>query len=160
MIKFTKVSLPYGWLGNMAPFPVMYEGKKWLTIEALFQALRFEDEKIIEEIRLQKSPMGAKMKAKKNKLLTVVEPMSENDLENMRMCVRLKIEQHPKLLLQLLATNDQIIIENIGKRNGERHKFWGAKEINGVWEGENMMGKIWMELRNSIKKDYIFSRLK
>ena len=150
MIKFTKVSLPYGWLGNMAPFPVMYKGKKWLTIEALFQALRFEDEKIIEEIRLQKSPMGAKMKAKKNKLLIVVEPMSENDLENMRMCVKLKIEQHPKLLMQLLATNDQIIIEDIGKRNGERHKFWGAKEVNDVWEGENMMGKIWMELRNNI----------
>ena len=160
MIKFTKVSLPYGWLGNMAPFPVMYEGKKWLTIEALFQALRFEDEKIIEEIRLEKSPMGAKMKAKKNKLLSVVDPMSEKDLENMRMCVKLKIEQHPKLMMQLLATNDQIIIEDIGKRNGERHKFWGAKEVNGVWEGENMMGKIWMELRNSIKKDYIFSRLK
>ena len=150
MIKFTKVSLPYGWLGNMAPFPVMYKGKKWLTIEALFQALRFEDEKIIEEIRLEKSPMGAKMKAKKNKLLTVVDPMSENDLENMRLCVKLKIEQHPKLLMQLLATNNQIIIEDIGKRNGERHKFWGAKEVNGVWEGENMMGKIWMELRNNI----------
>jgi predicted NAD-dependent protein-ADP-ribosyltransferase YbiA (DUF1768 family) len=150
MIKFTKVSLPYGWLGNMAPFPVMYKGKKWLTIEALFQALRFEDEKIIEEIRLEKSPMGAKMKAKKNKLLYVIEPMSEKDLENMRMCVRLKLEQHPKLVGQLLATNDQLICEDIGKRNGERHKFWGAKEINGVWEGENMMGKIWMELRNNI----------
>ena len=150
MIKFTKVSLPYGWLGNMAPFPVMYEGKKWLTIEALFQALRFEDGKIIEEIRLEKSPMGAKMKAKKNKLLYVIEPMSEKDLENMRMCVRLKLEQHPKLVGQLLATNDQLICEDIGKRNGERHKFWGAKEINGVWEGENMMGKIWMELRNNI----------
>ena len=150
MIKFTKVSLPYGWLGNMAPFPVMYKGKKWLTIEALFQALRFEDEKIIEEIRLEKSPMGAKMKAKKNKLLYVIKPMSEKDLENMRMCVRLKLEQHPKLVGQLLATNDQLICEDIGKRNGERHKFWGAKEINGVWEGENMMGKIWMELRNNI----------
>ena len=150
MIKFTKVSLPYGWLGNMAPFPVMYKGKKWLTIEALFQALRFEDEKIIEEIRLEKSPMGSKMKAKKNKLLYVIEPMSEKDLENMRMCVRLKLEQHPKLVGQLLATNDQLICEDIGKRNGERHKFWGAKEINGVWEGENMMGKIWMELRNNI----------
>jgi len=69
MIKFTKVSLPFGWLCNMAPFPVMYNEKKWLTIEALFQALRFEDEKIIEEIRLEKSPMGAKMKAKKHKLL-------------------------------------------------------------------------------------------
>jgi ribA/ribD-fused uncharacterized protein len=155
MIKFTKVSLPYGWLGNMAPFPVMYKGKKWLTIEALFQALRFEDEKIIEEIRLEKSPMGAKMKAKKNKLLSVVDPMSEKDLENMRMCVKLKIEQHPKLLMQLLATNNQIIIEDIGKRNGERHKFWGAKKINDVWEGENMMGKIWMELRNSINITFL-----
>ena len=155
MIKFTKVSLPYGWLGNMAPFPVMYEGKKWLTIEAFFQALRFEDEKIIEEIRLQKSPMGAKMKAKKNKILSVVDPMSEKDLENMRMCVKLKIEQHPKLLMQLLATNNQIIIEDIGKRNGERHKFWGAKEVNDVWEGENMMGKIWMELRNSINITFL-----
>ena len=155
MIKFTKVSLPYGWLGNMAPFPVMYKGKKWLTIEALFQALRFEDEKIIEEIRLEKSPMGSKMKAKKNKLLYVIEPMSEKDLENMRMCVRLKLEQHPKLVGQLLATNDQLICEDIGKRNGERHKFWGAKEINGVWEGENMMGKIWMELRNSINITFL-----
>lgn len=152
MIKFTKVSLPYGWLGNMAPFPVMYNGKKWLTIEALFQALRFENEKIIEEIRLEKSPMGAKMKAKKNKLLYVVEPMSEKDLENMRMCVRLKLEQHPRLVGQLLATNDQLICEDIGKRNGERHKFWGAKEINGVWEGKNMMGKIWMELRTQLRK--------
>ena len=70
MIKFTKVSLPYGWLGNMAPFPVMYKGKKWLTIEALFQALRFEDEKIIEEIRLEKSPMGAKMKVQKEPSLS------------------------------------------------------------------------------------------
>lgn len=152
MIKFTKVSLPYGWLGNMAPFPVMYNGKKWLTIEALFQALRFENEKIIEEIRLEKSPMGAKMKSKKHKLLYVVEPMSEKDLENMRMCVRLKLEQHPRLVGQLLATNDQLICEDIGKRNGERHKFWGAKEIKGVWEGKNMMGKIWMELRTQLRK--------
>ena len=152
MIKFTKVSLPFGWLCNMAPFPVMYNEKKWLTIEALFQALRFEDEKIIEEIRLEKSPMGAKMKAKKHKLLYVVEPMSEKDVENMRMCVRLKLEQHPRLVGQLLATNDQLICEDIGKRNGERHKFWGAKEINGVWEGKNMMGVIWMELRTQLRK--------
>jgi predicted NAD-dependent protein-ADP-ribosyltransferase YbiA (DUF1768 family) len=31
----------YGWLGNMSPHPVKYEGKWWLTAEALFQALRF-----------------------------------------------------------------------------------------------------------------------
>ena len=26
VIAFTKVALPYGWLGNMAPFPVKHEG--------------------------------------------------------------------------------------------------------------------------------------
>ena len=45
-ISFTKVSLPFGWLGNMSPFPILYEGKEWKTTEALFQALRFDDESI------------------------------------------------------------------------------------------------------------------
>ena len=37
-IWFTKVDLPYGWLGNMAPYPVLHDGCRWLTTEALFQA--------------------------------------------------------------------------------------------------------------------------
>ena len=41
IISFSKVALPYGWLGNMAPYPIIYEGKRWRTIEALFQSLRF-----------------------------------------------------------------------------------------------------------------------
>ena len=151
MIRFTKVNLPFGWLGNMAPFPIIYNGKKWLTSEALFQALRFNDEKIIEEIRLEKSPMGAKMKAKKYKPFYVIAPMSEKDVENMKMCVRLKVSQHPILKSQLLATNNLEICEDIGSRNGERHKFWGAKLENNVWVGNNMMGKIWMELRDELK---------
>ena len=78
--------------------------------------------------------------------------MSDKDLKNMRMCVRLILEQHQRLVGQLFSTNDQLICKVIGKRNGERHKFWGAKEINGVWEGKNMMGKIWMELRTQLRK--------
>lgn len=35
-IWFTKVDLPYGWLGNMAPYPVLHDGCRWLTTEALF----------------------------------------------------------------------------------------------------------------------------
>jgi predicted NAD-dependent protein-ADP-ribosyltransferase YbiA (DUF1768 family) len=64
IISFSKVALSYGWLGNMSPYPIIYEGKEWRTVEALFQSLRFTDENIIEAIRNEKSPMGAKMKAK------------------------------------------------------------------------------------------------
>jgi predicted ATP-grasp superfamily ATP-dependent carboligase len=43
-ITFTKTSLPFGWLGNMAPYPIEYLEKTWRTAEALFQALRFVHE--------------------------------------------------------------------------------------------------------------------
>ena len=66
IVSFTKVSLPFGWLGNMSPYPVQYNGVMWKTTEHLFQALRFkENSPIRDEICMQKSPMGAKMCAKK-----------------------------------------------------------------------------------------------
>lgn len=52
VITFTKVALPYGWLGNMSPHPIVVAGKTWKTAESLFQALRFaEDDPVREEIR-------------------------------------------------------------------------------------------------------------
>ena len=150
IIEFSKVDLPYGWLGNMYGSPIKYKDKEWKTSEALFQALRFEDEEIKELIRCEKSPMGAKMKAKGNKNKMVVEPMSEKDIENMKMVVKLKFDQNDVLKSKLKITGEHIIVENIGKRNGERHFFWGMKKINGEWEGNNMMGKILMELRKEL----------
>ena len=104
IIAFTKVALPFGWLGNMAPYPVTYGGKAWRTTEALFQALRFEDESIRESIRQEKSPMAAKMVAKRHKSQMVVVPMGAADLDNMRRALRLKLQAHPALGRQLLAT--------------------------------------------------------
>lgn len=150
VVDFTKVDLPYGWLGNMYGSPIHYNGKIWLTSEALFQALRFDDEEIIELIRNQKSPMGAKMKAKGNKNRMVIEPMSEKDIENMRMVVRLKFDQNPVLKSRLKISGEFVLVENIGTRNGENHFFWGMKKINDEWVGKNMMGKILMELRKEL----------
>jgi ribA/ribD-fused uncharacterized protein len=147
VIEFTKVDLPYGWLGNMYASPIEYNGKKWLTSEALFQALRFDDEEIRELIRKEKSPMGAKMKAKGNKNRMVIEPMSEKDIENMKMVVRLKFDQNEVLKSKLKISGEHLIIENIGNRKGERHLFWGMKKVNGEWVGNNKMGEILMELR-------------
>lgn len=153
VIEFTKVDLPWGWLGNMFASPIKYKGKEWKTSEALFQALRFEDEEIRELIRGEKSPMGAKMKAKGNKNKMLIEPMSEKDIENMKMVVRLKFDQNPVLKSKLKVSGEHVIVENIGERNGARHLFWGMKKINGEWVGNNMMGKILMELREEFKMD-------
>lgn len=153
VISFTKVDLPYGWLGNMSPYKVNYNGKEWLTVEALIQVLRYDDESIREIIRSQKSPMGAKMKAKSFKESMLVIPTSEKDVENMKMCVKLKVEQNNEFKAKILRTGEFEIIEDVSNRPGERHLFWGAKKVNGEWEGQNMMGKIWMKIREELKKE-------
>ena len=151
-ISFTKVDLPYGWLGNMAPYPITFNGKVYKTSEALFQTLRFDNNEIKELIRKEPSPMGAKMVAKKYKSNMIVLPMSEEDIKNMELCIELKFDQHPVLKQKLLRTKEHTIIEDIGSRNGERHLFWGMKKVNGVWIGNNMMGKLLMKLRTKYLK--------
>jgi predicted NAD-dependent protein-ADP-ribosyltransferase YbiA (DUF1768 family) len=108
VISFTKVDIPYGWLGNMAPYPITYNGQLWRTSEALFQALRFDDHKIREIIREEKSPMGAKMKAKKYRAQMVIVPMSDADLNNMKLCLKLKF-QNEDLRRRLLSTGNYTI---------------------------------------------------
>ena len=148
-IAFTKVAAPNGWLGNMSPHRVRYGNKDWRTTEALFQALRFADEGVQEAIRDQKSPMTAKMIAKKNKAKLAIQPGSAQDVENMRLVLRLKIEQHPDLRAALLATGNARIIEDCSKR---RPSVWGAQLQNGTWVGENILGQLWMELRDQLRE--------
>ena len=153
-VWFKKVAEEYGWMGNMAPYPIKFDGKVWRTSEALFQSVRFDDDSVKEIIRGEKSPMGAKMKAKKYRDQMVVVPMSELDVENMRKCVKMKFDAHPQLKRQLMNTKDSFIYEDIGNRNGERHKFWGAKKWSeSEGDGNNMMGKILMDLREEYLKE-------
>ena len=151
-ILITKVKLPGGWLSNMSPHPVSYEAKRWRTCEALFQALRLEDVDAKEVIRAESSPMAAKMVAKRFKGIQVVEPMSEADLANMRLCISLKLEMHESLRRKLFHTGNAKIIEDCSSR-GPRgsNLFWGAMKVPGGWQGENWLGRIWEEMRAELQ---------
>ncbi|HBN76292.1 MAG TPA: DUF1768 domain-containing protein [Planctomycetaceae bacterium] len=151
MILISSVKAENGWLGNMSPFPIEHEDKTFRTTEALFQYLRFTDDSIIEEIRSRKSPMSAKMATKKNRSQMIIEPMGEKDLDNMRCVLRLKIEQHPELIGELLATGQEEIIEDCTKRPHGSGKFWGAAFKDSKWIGENWLGFLWMEIREELR---------
>lgn len=152
VISFTKVNLPHGWLGNMSPHPVRHIEWEYATAEALFQALRFDDEKIRMAIWEQTSPMAAKMIAKKYRDRMVIRPRDEQDVENMGLVLMLKIEQHPEIRRMLLETGDAELIEDCTKRASESGLFWGAKREGGYWVGGNMLGKLWMELREEVRR--------
>ncbi len=151
-ISFTKTTLPFGWMGNMSPYPIQYKGKEWRTTEALFQALRFNDVKIQDIIRAEKRPLDAKYKALSFSDKMFITPLSEEDINNMRLCIKLKIEQYPNLLTLLLKTENLPIYENVTKRgNIGNNLFWGAMLVDNKWIGKNMLGNIWMEFREIYK---------
>lgn len=148
-ISFTRVRLPYGWLGNMAPFPLEWGGATWRTSEALFQARRFAaGDPVRELIRAEKSPMGAKMVAKAHADRMVIAQQSEADLELMADVLRLKVVAHPQLVADLFATGEEEIIEDCTSRPRGSGLFWGAaRQADGTWLGANHLGRLWMELR-------------
>ncbi len=151
----------YGWLGNMSPHKIMYENGCWLTAEALFQALRYpmgavndKGENIRELIRGQKSPMAAKMMSKKYMDNRNITPMGDEDLDNMRMVLRLKFKQihNTPLERDLLETGDKFILEDCSKRPTVSGRFWGAQRVaDGIWKGTNKLGQLLMELRTEIR---------
>lgn len=158
-IAFTKVRLPHGWLGNMAPFPVEWGGASWRTTEALFQARRFaEGDPVRELIRAEASPMGAKMVAKSHADRMVIAQQSGADLALMADVLRLKVAAHPQLAEWLLATGDEEIVEDCTSRPRGSGLFWGAaRQADGSWRGENWLGRLWVKLRAELSASSVTS---
>jgi ribA/ribD-fused uncharacterized protein len=153
-IGFTKVKLPYGWLGCMAPFPIVYGAYRFRTSEALFQWLRFDGHPAVQaQILAQTSPMMAKDVARANRELLgrgVMWDESGPDIEIMRLCLRLKLEQYPHLATLLAATGDAMIVEDCTTHPWESAEFWGAVRRGGRWHGKNVLGSLWMEVREGL----------
>jgi ribA/ribD-fused uncharacterized protein len=161
IITFTKVKLSWGWLGNMSAYPVTHENVVWKTTEHLFQALRFTgDSPVRQEIAAIGSPMGAKMCAKKHAAEMVVTPRSEIDLDNMRLCLHLKLVAHTALQAILVSTGKALLVEDVSKRpRSESNLFWGMAQQNGQWVGHNWLGRLWMELRHDYQTKLAVARV-
>lgn len=59
-----------------------------------------------------------------------------------------KFTQDPVLKTKLLATGDRELVE--GNTHGDR--CWGMTCSNGVWIGENRLGKVLMKLREDLRE--------
>lgn len=147
-IGFTSSRAPFGWMGNMSPYPIVFGEDIYRTSEALFQALRFSDNDIKSLIREEKSPMGAKAIMNQNDEFITTPKHSVKDVMNMQMCLKLKLAQHPELVTELLATGDLPIYEDVTKRGDKGgNLFWGAMLVDGEWVGKNVLGNLWMTER-------------
>jgi ribA/ribD-fused uncharacterized protein len=145
VVSFRTTSGIHGALSNMAPgFPVLLNGMRIRSVEALYQALRFPHlPEAQREIVQQHSPMTAKMVSRRF-IDQTRDDWSDVKIPIMRWCLRLKLAQNWQAFSEaLLATGDQPIVED--SRNDP---FWGAMPKPGEQlEGQNVLGRLLMELR-------------
>jgi ribA/ribD-fused uncharacterized protein len=145
VIVFRMTIGEFGALSNMAPdFPLMIEGTRVSTVEALYQACRFPDRSDIQAIIVdQPSPMTAKMKSKKFRDLTRSD-WDRRRLGIMRWCLQVKLAQNwSKFGAVLEKTESRPIVEE-----SRRDDFWGAKpNDDGTLVGLNVLGRLLMQLR-------------
>lgn len=144
---FRKVKEEWGIFSNMSPHPVMVNGNRILTTEALYQAMKYpHDPKLQKLIIDQKSPMAAKM-VQKGK--TYREDWDEIKIDVMEWCLRLKVVYHwVKIKKEFENTNGRPIVEI-----SHKDQLWGAvpnKTNPSLLVGENVLGQLWMELRDQI----------
>lgn len=148
-----KTKEAFGGLSNMASgYPLQINGIRILTTEALYQACRFPHmPEIQREIIGQHSPMTAKMKSKPYRKDSRSD-WDEVRYKVMRWCLRVKLAQnYAEFGRLLLATHDRPIVEQSRKDD-----YWGAKladELGETLTGQNVLGRLLMELREKLKED-------
>jgi len=147
-IVIWKTKQKFGPLSNMARgFSLSINSIIVPSSEALYQAMRFPfnpdvQMKIIE----QQNPFQAKQVSRKFISFTRFD-WEKVKVEIMRWCLRVKIAQHWEISNLLLSTENRPIVER-----SSHDDFWGAKVVNNALVGSNVLGKLWMEVRQEIRE--------
>ena len=143
VIRFYRTGDEYGEFSNFAAYPIELRGKVWPTSEHYFQAQKFAGTPHEEAIRREPSPMiAARMGRDRSQPLRPDWEAVKDDV--MREAVRAKFRQHPTLQDLLLSTGDATIVEHT-----TNDRYWGD---GGDGTGENMLGRILMEVREDLRQ--------
>jgi len=149
MTKSLPLEIFYIYFSPYTAHAIELEGVIYPTVEHAYQCQRYVDNKIIEEIRVARSPIKAWQISTKYKHLQIPEfKEAEHKLKVMKMLMKLKAEQHEEVMKALKDTSDLQIIKRI-VTYPPSDGFWDIGEDG---KGQNHIGKIWMELRDEFLK--------
>src|SRR5690606_17829020 len=103
-----------------------------------FQAAKSVDPKDWKKILKAPSPLSALVNGRK---LPLRPDWEEIKVAVMTEVIRCKFDQNPELKALLMATGDQLLVNE----NNVSDRFWGVQK----GQGENHLGRILMEYRDS-----------
>lgn len=143
VIKFYSTKGPHGCFSNFSKHAVMFDGKHWATSEHAYQAQKFEDVEIQEQVRKAKGPWQAASigRDRSNPMRKNWDHIKSNVMYEV---IKAKFTQHEDLKEILLSTQDAILIEN-----APTDYFWGCGADG---SGQNTLGKLLMKLRMELSQ--------
>ena len=131
-------------LSNFSSFSVQWRGHRYPTSEHVYHVEKFRNYRgdIADMIAFAPSAHEAFKIAERHKADRRPD-WDEIKVEVMREILRAKAMQHEYVHLKLLATGDRELVEN-----SWRDDFWGWGPNR---DGQNMLGKLWMEIRAELR---------
>ena len=145
--RFTRAQ--YGELSNFAPLSRPIAAGPWTfpTTEHLYQAAKFTAHPEVQA-RIAAAPTARDAaRIGRSRDLPVDPDWNERRVDVMRWIIRLKHAANPALIgAQLADTADRPIVEH-----SARDGFWGAQLVGVEYRGSNVLGRLWMELRQQIR---------
>ena len=139
----------WGELSNFFPLASPIAARPWrfLTSEALYQAAKFPARPDVQR-RIAEAP-AAKTAAAIGRApgLGIDSDWNAQRVDVMRWVLRMKREANAaEIDAVLAATGDRPIVEV-----SSRDPWWGARPVAGRYEGRNVLGRLWMELRQQLR---------
>ena len=130
----------YAFLSNFYDAPVIFRGKYYPTSEHAYQAAKFTDENIQEEIRRCSTPGQSKRLARRyaDRIVDNWNDVKKSIMYSI-LCEKFK---HPELKRKLLEVDEPIVEEN-----NWGDTYWGVCD----GEGENHLGKILTRIKREIQ---------
>lgn len=137
----------YFFLSNFFyPCPTLYDFDVYPSSEHAYQAAKSKDPEVRNQIKGCATCREAKKMGRKIKLRPNWDAMKIDVMEKV---LRSKFSTYGYRQADLLRTGSAELIEG----NDWNDTFWGMVKENGIWVGENHLGKLLMKIRDERRNE-------
>lgn len=143
-IRFYLAKAAFGFLSNFARSPIVVDATEWGSVEHFYQAHKFIDLALREQVRCSPTPLKAAKLARAHR--SQVRADWDDAKESVMLTgLRAKFRQHPDLAAALLATGTARLIEHT-----HLDTYWAD---GGDGTGRNRLGILLEQIRSELRLD-------